>query len=150
MVAGRKRSTPGSNVDTVPQLSAVFRHHFFLACDFRLAELPFHDSGAFQASRGDTQSTVAEPLQDGVPLLIEPVHREFKTLQRKSGGNVHGDETARIVVDVRALDVWETIASGENDCAIARREVAAAGRSSCTCMSPKWDPSGAVIHLTNS
>jgi len=62
--AGRGTETLNAGVkcrDRAP-LRSVFRHHFFLALDFRLAELPFHNPGALQCTRGNTQTAVAELL----------------------------------------------------------------------------------------
>jgi len=64
-------------------LRVVFRLHFILAQDFRFAELPFHNISrcTFQSTCG-TRVDVAELLENGLSILIEPVEWEFKPLQR--------------------------------------------------------------------
>ena len=76
-------------------LSVVFRHHSSLALDFLRGELPLHDL----RRRAD----IAEPLQDGLSQLVEPVKRKLEMRQREGRGNVGGEKAAGFVVDVSSF-----------------------------------------------
>jgi len=99
-------------------LRVVFRSHFILAQELRFAELPFHNTcpSTFQSTRCGTRVDVAELLENGLSILIEPVEREFKPLQRQSRSDIHRDEAAGIVVDMAAFISVRDDCVGREDC----------------------------------